>query len=114
MTAPDRYGQRKVPRMYAEINTLRAAIRAEGTPAIQEAWDAVEEHIDFAYSRDPAAALGLPEVKAMVEERDELAFMGRTLQSWTPHDVLVDHEGAFLAISETADRLAALKPDAKG
>jgi hypothetical protein len=60
-----------------------------------------------------AAAMQLPEVKALVEERDELAFMGRTLQSWTPHDVLVDHEGAFLAISETADRLAALKPDAK-
>lgn len=36
--------------MYAEINALRRAIRAEGTEAIQSAWDAVEEHIDFAYA----------------------------------------------------------------
>ena len=43
------YGNRNVPKMYAQINALRSAIRAEGTPAIQKAWDAVEEHIDFAY-----------------------------------------------------------------
>jgi len=35
--------------MYNDINRLRAAIRREGTPAIQEAWDAVEEHVDFLY-----------------------------------------------------------------
>lgn len=46
---PARYGRRNIPKMYGEINVLRAAIRAEGTPAIQTAWDAVEEHIDFAY-----------------------------------------------------------------
>lgn len=46
---PARYGRRKVTRMYAEIDALRKAIRAEGTPAIQDAWDAVEEHIDYAY-----------------------------------------------------------------
>jgi hypothetical protein len=44
------YGKRRVSKMYAQINTLREAIRTEGTPAIQSAWDAVEEHIDFAYS----------------------------------------------------------------
>lgn len=44
-----RYGNRRVTRMYADINTLRRAIRDEGTPAIQAAWDRVEEHIDFAY-----------------------------------------------------------------
>ncbi len=49
MTEPQKYGRRNVPKMYAQINTLRAAIQAEGTPAIQEAWDKVEEHIDFAY-----------------------------------------------------------------
>lgn len=47
----NRYGNRKVPKMYAQINELRRAIRAEGTPAIQDAWDKVEEHIDFAYRR---------------------------------------------------------------
>lgn len=49
---PERYGDRRVPKMYAQINTLRAAIRAEGTPAIQSAWDAVEKHIDFAYGQN--------------------------------------------------------------
>lgn len=44
-----RYGNRKVPKMYAQINELRKAIRAEGSPAIQDAWDNVEEHIDFVY-----------------------------------------------------------------
>ncbi len=47
--ATPRYGNRKVPKMYAEIQTLREAIRAEGTPAIQDAWDRVEQHIDFVY-----------------------------------------------------------------
>ena len=46
---PARYGNRNIVKMYAQINALRAAIRAEGTPAIQTTWDAVEEHIDFAY-----------------------------------------------------------------
>jgi hypothetical protein len=49
--APARYGNRKVPKMYAEFNTLRAAIRAEGTPAIQAALDDCEEWIDFAFGK---------------------------------------------------------------
>lgn len=49
MTAPAKYGRRNVPKMIAQIDALRHAIRAEGTPAIQAAWDAVEEHIDYAY-----------------------------------------------------------------
>lgn len=43
------YGKRSVAKMYEEIKELRAAIRAEGTPRIQDAWDKVEEHIDYAY-----------------------------------------------------------------
>jgi len=50
----EKYGRRNVPKMYAEINVLRAAIRLEGSAAIQAAWDAVEEHIDFAYAAPPA------------------------------------------------------------
>ena len=46
-TLPERYGNRKVPKMLAEISALRNAIRAEGTPNIQGAWDRVEEFIDF-------------------------------------------------------------------
>lgn len=48
MTA--RYGNRTIIKMFNQINALRKAIRAEGTPAIQEAWDKVEEHIDFVYA----------------------------------------------------------------
>ena len=44
-----RYGNRTIIKMFNQINALRKAIRAEGTPAIQEAWDKVEEHIDFVY-----------------------------------------------------------------
>lgn len=51
MSDPRRYGRRKVTKMYADINRLRAAIRAEGTEAIQNAWDEVEEHIDFVYQQ---------------------------------------------------------------
>jgi len=46
----ERYGNRRVVKMFNQINTLRQLIRSEGTPSIQEAWDKVEEHIDFAYA----------------------------------------------------------------
>lgn len=46
-----RFGNRRVPKMYAQINELRRAIAAEGSPRIQAAWDRVEEHIDFAYQQ---------------------------------------------------------------
>lgn len=51
MTPPTKYGNRNVAKMYAQINTLRAAIRLEGSPAIQAAWDAIEPHVDFVYQR---------------------------------------------------------------
>lgn len=49
-TTKARYGARPVAKLYAEINDLRRAIRAAGTPRIQDAWDKVEEHIDIAYT----------------------------------------------------------------
>jgi hypothetical protein len=49
-----KYGNRNVAKMIRQIEELRQAIRAEGTPAIQDAWDKVEEHIDYAYRRDNA------------------------------------------------------------
>lgn len=52
MTATAKYGRRNVAKMIREIETLRQSIRAEGTPAVQAAWDAVEEHIDYAYRAD--------------------------------------------------------------
>lgn len=49
MTPPAKYGNRKISKMYAQINTLRKLIMSEGTPAIQDAWGDVEQHIDFIY-----------------------------------------------------------------
>lgn len=49
MTA--RYGDRRVPKMLAQVNALRRLIATEGTPGIQDAWAKVEEHIDFAYGQ---------------------------------------------------------------
>jgi len=46
----ERYGNLRVVKMFNQINDLRKLIRSEGTPSIQEAWDKVEEHIDFVYA----------------------------------------------------------------
>jgi hypothetical protein len=50
MTA--RYGNRNVPKMIREWRALADLCRAEGTPAIQDALDKVEQHIDYAYRRE--------------------------------------------------------------
>jgi hypothetical protein len=47
----EKYGQRNVIKMFNQVNALRKAIRSEGSPAIQEAWDKVEEHIDYIYQK---------------------------------------------------------------
>jgi len=47
MTA--KYGNRKVPKMIREWRALADLCRQEGTPAIQDALDKVEQHIDYAY-----------------------------------------------------------------
>ena len=52
----NRYGNRTIIKMFNQINALRKAIRNEGTPAIQDAWDKVEEHIDFIYAEQKAEA----------------------------------------------------------
>lgn len=53
-----RFGNRRVPKMYAQIDELRRAITAEGSPRIQAAWDKVDEHIDFAYQQAGLAEQG--------------------------------------------------------
>lgn len=47
----DRYGQRNIVKMWNQWNTLRRLIRAEGSPAIQEAWDQVESWVDFVFGK---------------------------------------------------------------
>ena len=53
LVIPERFGIRRVSKMYADINKLRQEIRSEGTDTIQEAWDRVEECIDYAYGGCP-------------------------------------------------------------
>jgi hypothetical protein len=47
----EKYGRRNVPKMIREWDELRSAIRAQGTPLIQDALDKVEQHIDYAYRK---------------------------------------------------------------
>ena len=54
----DRYGQRKVVKIYNDMERLRKAIRSEGTPAIQEAWDRIEPVVDMFYQPPPAGGSG--------------------------------------------------------
>ena len=44
-----RYGNRTFRSMYRDINALRAAIRAEGSPAVQDAWGRCEQFIDVLF-----------------------------------------------------------------
>ena len=48
----ERYGNVRVSKIIRAFNNLRAAIRSEGTPAIQKAWDRVEPWLTFAFERD--------------------------------------------------------------
>jgi hypothetical protein len=74
--APERYGQRRVPKMYAQVNAHRAAVAAEGTPLVQETWDKIEEHIDFAYQKNApltlAEVMTMPEVRAFIAAAEAL------------------------------------------
>lgn len=47
----DRSGYRDVIKILNDMGRLRKAIRAEGTPRIQEAWDRIEPVIDMFYQR---------------------------------------------------------------
>lgn len=41
-----RYGNTKIIKLRHAVNELRKAIRAEGTPSIQDAWDRAEPWLD--------------------------------------------------------------------
>lgn len=43
----DRYGKTRIHKIRAAQNDLREAIRAEGTPSIQDAWDRLEPWLDM-------------------------------------------------------------------
>lgn len=101
---PKKYGRRNVPKMIRQVDLLRQAISAEATPTIQDAWDKIEEHIDYAYRRADlpptlSAAMELPEVKALVHAvASQLAYM----------DMCGDHGDLYnrmtAALTLTADK----------
>lgn len=43
----DRLKMNQAIKIYNQIHRLRIAIRREGTPAIQEAWDKLEPHVSI-------------------------------------------------------------------
>ena len=97
----EKYGNRNVPKMIAEIEALRKAIRAEGTPAIQDAWDRVESHIDYAYRADLSQA-AIAAAKRRAEARRQ------SQQYWALRDRVHDMRGKVaeaVSVARTALRL---------
>lgn len=45
-TIVERYGNTKIVKLRRAVDDLRQAIRNEGTPAIQDAWDRAEPWVD--------------------------------------------------------------------
>ena len=43
----ERYGKTRVSRIRKRLDVVRAAIREEGTPAIQDTWDDLEQFLPF-------------------------------------------------------------------
>jgi len=62
----DRYGNRRVSKMLAEWNRLREAVREGNLEGIQNAFDACEEWIDFAFGQNKG------EIKAQAAEIERL------------------------------------------
>ena len=54
----DRYGRVKISKIIAARNELRRLIQAEGTPAIQDAWDRLEQWIDSPPMMGPSVGEG--------------------------------------------------------
>lgn len=55
-TPVDRFGQRRVPKMYQEWNRLREAIRSGASHEdIEAAFEACEEWVDFAFGKNADA-----------------------------------------------------------
>lgn len=46
------YGRAKIVTLRRDVNALRKAIRAEGTPAVQDAWDKMERWVDRVFTTD--------------------------------------------------------------
>lgn len=119
MTDPitsERFGNRRIPKMLAQVNAHRAAVAAEGTPLIQDTWDKIEEHIDFAYAKNAAPAV--PDDVADLAKRlrahvscvadEALAEAADALEAQAAE--LARLTVAFELVSNQRDRLAAEHP----
>ena len=54
----ERYGRTRVSRIRKRIDDARKAIRDEGTPAIQDAWDELEQFLPFFMMKHEESAEG--------------------------------------------------------
>ena len=45
----ERYGRRNVPKMIRDIDAHRHAVASGDIELIQQTWDRIEPHIDYAY-----------------------------------------------------------------
>ena len=104
VAAPGKYGKRNVPKMIRQVEVVRQLIAAEGTPSIQEAWGAVEEHIDFAYRADATQAAALKARAEAAEARVRELELAAYLVVNTPFDTQDGHD-AMVTL------MAALTPD---
>lgn len=91
-----KYGRRNVQKMIRQWDAHRTACRAEGTQAIQDTLDAMEEHIDYAYRANTVPPGLLDEVKAALRLSDidramlqsmAISFRARMDFSFNPDDM---------------------------
>lgn len=57
-----KYGNRNVPKMIRDWSTFQDLVRSQGTPEIQEAFDKLAVHVDYAYR------VGVPDPEKVARE----------------------------------------------
>jgi len=112
LAMPDKYGRRNVAKMIGQIDALRHLIASEVTPAVQDAWDKVEEHIDYAYRLDNPEMLRLRAGNERLEA--QLAAADGLVEAWADFDKPLLRFGSFNEMRRTARTAIATYRAAKG
>lgn len=114
MTDPitsERFGNRRIPKMLAQVNAHRAAVAAEGTPLIQDTWDKIEEHIDFAYAKNAAPAVPDDVAGLAADYRTAAKIMGDLDTFPTGQGILRQSAGAIEAQAAELARLTRINSE---
>lgn len=106
-----KYGRSNVAKMIKEVDQHRKMVRAEGTPAVQESWDAIEEHIDYAYGGDrdrltARAKAAEAEVARLTEALKGMEYACEQLAATRTHEV-------YLAMIDSGQSDALIALDAR-